>query len=373
MSARIRRVLNSFLQMNSTRSAAHSLVIAATNHPGILDLERCFRRFDDILHYELPELIPDCAAPQDAAVFGGREADRGGAPSQTWRRGLSYAEGRSRRQRSTEGCVDSRTVSGSRSGQSGRWLKERQTNDADSAGCRALDERHRAAPLRGECGPRSGDGRRHPASCSGRRRPVSKSSPFRGALPWTEWNTVVDAWQLASWEDYRDVQRLGRKTRHGARSSGSCSGRSSRGSGLRLAEQKRLTEPGVFARPMAAKDGRGRASAVRFLRDRRGSGHRASRSCGFLAADWAGAGRTACSSPGISDSEIFQTPFDPGGRSASTYAERSHTLRIQLAARRIRSGDRRTGFCRPSWPTSTATRKQRGATVIGVQRTPSPR
>lgn len=29
----------------------------------------------------------------------------------------------------------------------------------------------------------------------------------------TEWEQVVDAWQLASWEDYRDVNRLGRKTR----------------------------------------------------------------------------------------------------------------------------------------------------------------
>ena len=29
----------------------------------------------------------------------------------------------------------------------------------------------------------------------------------------TEWREVVDAWQLASWEGYRDVQRLGRKTR----------------------------------------------------------------------------------------------------------------------------------------------------------------
>lgn len=29
----------------------------------------------------------------------------------------------------------------------------------------------------------------------------------------TEWEQVVDAWQLASWEDYRDVTRLGRKTR----------------------------------------------------------------------------------------------------------------------------------------------------------------
>src|SRR5580658_2411556 len=29
----------------------------------------------------------------------------------------------------------------------------------------------------------------------------------------TEWNEVVDAWQLATWESYRDVPRLGRKTR----------------------------------------------------------------------------------------------------------------------------------------------------------------
>jgi superfamily I DNA/RNA helicase len=29
----------------------------------------------------------------------------------------------------------------------------------------------------------------------------------------TEWEQVVDAWQLLTWEDYRDVARLGRKTR----------------------------------------------------------------------------------------------------------------------------------------------------------------
>ncbi|BCL62895.1 DNA helicase [Desulfomarina profundi] len=29
----------------------------------------------------------------------------------------------------------------------------------------------------------------------------------------SEWRDVVDAWQLGSWEDYRDVKRLGRKTR----------------------------------------------------------------------------------------------------------------------------------------------------------------
>ena len=49
----IRRVLNSFLQMIE-QDRSQSLVIAATNHPRILD-SALFRRFDDILHYELPD------------------------------------------------------------------------------------------------------------------------------------------------------------------------------------------------------------------------------------------------------------------------------------------------------------------------------
>lgn len=49
----IRRVLNSFLQMIE-QDRSHSLVIAATNHPGILD-PALFRRFDDILYYDLPD------------------------------------------------------------------------------------------------------------------------------------------------------------------------------------------------------------------------------------------------------------------------------------------------------------------------------
>ena len=36
---------------------------------------------------------------------------------------------------------------------------------------------------------------------------------FSSAFVWTEWSKVVDAWQLETWEDYRDVARLGRKTR----------------------------------------------------------------------------------------------------------------------------------------------------------------
>ena len=49
----IRRVLNSFLQMIE-QDRSHSLVVAATNQPAILDTA-LFRRFDDILHYEIPD------------------------------------------------------------------------------------------------------------------------------------------------------------------------------------------------------------------------------------------------------------------------------------------------------------------------------
>lgn len=40
---------------------------------------------------------------------------------------------------------------------------------------------------------------------------------FSGNFLFGEWSDVVDAWQLKSWEDYRDVSRLGRKTRIGGR------------------------------------------------------------------------------------------------------------------------------------------------------------
>jgi SpoVK/Ycf46/Vps4 family AAA+-type ATPase len=48
-----RRILNSFLQMvEETKS--NSLILAATNHPQILD-NALFRRFDDVLIYQLPD------------------------------------------------------------------------------------------------------------------------------------------------------------------------------------------------------------------------------------------------------------------------------------------------------------------------------
>ncbi len=48
----IRRVLNSFLQFLEQDESA-SLVICATNHPDLLD-RALFRRFDDVIEYDLP-------------------------------------------------------------------------------------------------------------------------------------------------------------------------------------------------------------------------------------------------------------------------------------------------------------------------------
>jgi len=85
----IRRVLNSFLQMIE-QDSSHSLIVAATNHPEILD-HALFRRFDDVLHYELPDVT------QVAELLKVRLA-RYAAKVISWKRlaetaiGLSYAE-----------------------------------------------------------------------------------------------------------------------------------------------------------------------------------------------------------------------------------------------------------------------------------------
>ncbi|HEB77026.1 MAG TPA: ATP-binding protein [Methylothermaceae bacterium] len=85
----VRRILNSFLQMIE-QDESHSLIVAATNHPEILD-QALFRRFDDILHYGLPDET-QIAALLKARL--GRRARKG----VSWKRlakkadGLSYAE-----------------------------------------------------------------------------------------------------------------------------------------------------------------------------------------------------------------------------------------------------------------------------------------
>lgn len=85
----IRRVLNSFLQMIE-HDSSHSLIVAATNHPEILD-PALYRRFDDVLYYSLPDVT------QIASLLKARLnslAEKG----ISWKRlagdalGLSYAE-----------------------------------------------------------------------------------------------------------------------------------------------------------------------------------------------------------------------------------------------------------------------------------------
>lgn len=85
----IRRVLNSFLQMIE-QDNSHSLILAATNHPEILD-HALFRRFDDVLHYNRPD------ERQIAALLKARLAGAA-AKGVPWKRlandaiGLSHAE-----------------------------------------------------------------------------------------------------------------------------------------------------------------------------------------------------------------------------------------------------------------------------------------
>jgi SpoVK/Ycf46/Vps4 family AAA+-type ATPase len=85
----IRRVLNSFLQFIE-HNDSHSLIVAATNHPELLD-HAVYRRFDDVIEYDLP------SPSQVADTLRGRVHKFAG-PDVDWTAlgvvasGLSYAE-----------------------------------------------------------------------------------------------------------------------------------------------------------------------------------------------------------------------------------------------------------------------------------------
>lgn len=85
----IRRVLNSFLQFIE-HDESNSLILAATNHPELLD-HAVYRRFDDVIEYQMPD--------PDQALEALRARLRGFATKKmNWRalavaaEGLSYAE-----------------------------------------------------------------------------------------------------------------------------------------------------------------------------------------------------------------------------------------------------------------------------------------
>ena len=85
----IRRVLNSFLQMIE-QDRSHSIVMAATNHPSILD-RALFRRFDDILHFEMPD-IPQIAELLRMRLGPAASRDIAWSDLAGWAVGLSFAD-----------------------------------------------------------------------------------------------------------------------------------------------------------------------------------------------------------------------------------------------------------------------------------------
>jgi SpoVK/Ycf46/Vps4 family AAA+-type ATPase len=104
----IRRILNSFLQFIEHEESS-SLVVAATNHPELLD-HAVYRRFDDVIEYQLP----NAAQIADALRARMREfSDKG----MDWKSlgteagGLSYAEvARAADEAIKEAIIHDRTV-----------------------------------------------------------------------------------------------------------------------------------------------------------------------------------------------------------------------------------------------------------------------
>lgn len=85
----IRRVLNSFLQFLEQEDS-DSLILAATNHVGMLD-PALFRRFDDVVRYEAPSHEQAKELTQNRlSVFGVQKVDW--SPVLEAAEGLSYAE-----------------------------------------------------------------------------------------------------------------------------------------------------------------------------------------------------------------------------------------------------------------------------------------
>jgi SpoVK/Ycf46/Vps4 family AAA+-type ATPase len=86
----IRRVVNSFLQMVE-QDSSDSVIIAATNHPTILD-RALFRRFDDIIRYMLPT-EDEIKAALKAKIAGAKPGTQiQWARLASRAKGLSYAD-----------------------------------------------------------------------------------------------------------------------------------------------------------------------------------------------------------------------------------------------------------------------------------------
>ena len=176
----------------------------------------------------------------------------------------------------------------------------------------------------------------------------------------TEWKQVVDAWQLESWESYRDVVRLGRKTR--------------------LKEAQRIVLWSIFERVRSALKARGLVTySEMFSRVAAKLRESAHGPFGFAVVDEAqdvsvpqlrflaalgGGACTACSSPATWASGFFSSR-SLGRRLVSMFAG----VRPRCASTTgppTRSESKQTGYWGPKCPTWTAIRK-----IAGVQSLPS--
>ena len=84
----MRRVLNALLQFIE-QDSSDSLIIGATNNPALLD-RALFRRFDDVLHYGLPDEISRRLLIEN--VLGGFKGRLGWKAILSGSAGLSHAE-----------------------------------------------------------------------------------------------------------------------------------------------------------------------------------------------------------------------------------------------------------------------------------------
>ena len=150
----------------------------------------------------------------------------------------------------------------------------------------------------------------------------------------SEWSDVVDAWQLATWDAYANVTRLGRKTRLGGKQREllwAIFERVRAG----LAERKAVTWASVFGR-LTDSLRAGRQAALRFCCYRRGAGSRRRRSRAS-SRRWARRDAERLFFAGDLGQRIFQQPFSWKALGIDVRG-RSFTLRINYrTSHQIRS------------------------------------
>ena len=182
---------------------------------------------------------------------------------------------------------------------------------------------------------------------------------FNPHFLWTEWSRVIDAWQLDSWEAYRDVVRLGRKTRLAESQRAVLWSIFSRWCATSSTNGDLLTEPRMF-RHLERHVADASASAVRVLRHRRGTGHRrGGAALSRRPRRWPS--RQLCSSPATSANASSERR-SRGARLAWTCAGALAPC-ASTTAPPIRSVGRRIACCRLSLSDVDGITEKRGGTV----------